>query len=174
MEVFCMDMGQAGKDDSTQGSRRIVREVTVSPTPAVKGMVMPKVHSNLSQLDIKGAFVTAQKVDDADDGVDSRMTIDFDEWLVCLGLCGQIKYEEVEEMSLAQRVEGIISNYLKGEGPGWGDEHDVITKAVVEPILRFDVSYAVPSGGQPKEEFDMGAYTGFEPAICLVPALSMC
>jgi hypothetical protein len=70
---------------------------------------------------------------------------------VCLGLCGQIKYEEVTEMTLLQRVEGIIANYLKGEGPGWGDEHDVITKAVVEPILRFDTSYAVPSGGQPKE-----------------------
>ena len=58
-------------------------------------------------------------------------------------------------MTLPMRVEGLIANYLKGEGPGWGDEHDVITKAVVEPILRFDTSYAVPSGGQPKEEFDM-------------------
>ena len=51
-----------------KGSRRIVREVTITPTPAVKGMTMPKVHSNLSQLDIKGAFVTAQKVDESDDG----------------------------------------------------------------------------------------------------------
>ena len=52
---------------------------------------MPKVHSNLSQLDIKGAFVTAQNADDADDGVNSLLTIDYDEWLVCLGLCGSIK-----------------------------------------------------------------------------------
>ena len=88
MEVFCSDMGQQGKGDADKGSRRIVREITITPTPAVKGMVMPSYHSNLSQLDIKGAFVTAQKVDNADDGVDSRQTIDFDEWLVCLGLCG--------------------------------------------------------------------------------------
>ena len=74
MEQFCMDLGQAGKDDSDKGARRIVRELTVTPTPAVKGMQMPKVHSNLSQLDIKGAFITAQKVDDADDGVDCTAT----------------------------------------------------------------------------------------------------
>ena len=159
METFCMDMGQAGKSDFEKGSRRIVREVTVKPTPAVKGMTMPPVHSNLSQLDIKGAFVTAQKVDDADDGVDSRQTIDYDEWLVCLGLCGQIKYEEVEVMTLKDRVEGILNNYIKGEGPGWGDEHDVITKAVVEPVLRFDTKYAQPTGGQPKDEFEVALDT---------------
>ena len=34
MEMFCSDMGQAGKDDSTKGSRRIVRELWISPTPA--------------------------------------------------------------------------------------------------------------------------------------------
>ena len=131
-EVINMEMF---KSDMDKGARRIVREVTVKPTPAVKGMVMPPVHSNLSQLDIKGAFVTAQNEDTSDDGVDSRQTIDFEEWCICLGLCGQIKYEEVTEMTLRDRIEGIIANYLKGEGPGWGDEHDVITKAVVAPRL---------------------------------------
>ena len=91
-------VGQAGKGDFDKGSRRIVREITVSPTPAVKGMTMPKVHSNLSQLDIKGAFVSAQEQDNADDGVNSLLTIDFEEWKMCLALCGTIKYEEVEEM----------------------------------------------------------------------------
>jgi hypothetical protein len=38
-------------------------------------------------------------------------------------------------MTLRDRIEGIIANYLKGEGPGWGDEHDVITKAVAVPRL---------------------------------------
>ena len=113
--------------------------------------------------------VTAQAVDNTDDGVDARTSLDFDEWLVCLGLCGHIKYEEVEEMSLAQRVEGLISNYLKGEGPGWGDEHDVITKAVVEPIMRFDPSYATPTGGQPKDEFQVHSYS---PATLLY--ISLC
>ena len=62
-------------------------------------------------------------------------------------------------MTLRDRVEGIIANSLKGEGPGWGDEHDVITKAVVEPILRFDTAYAVPTGGQPRDEFEVALDT---------------
>ena len=49
----------------------------------------------------------------------------FDEFLVCLALCGHIKYEEIDEMSLAQRVDGVIANYL-----GEKDEHAVITEAV--------------------------------------------
>jgi hypothetical protein len=137
-----------------------VRECTITPTPAVKGMAMPAYHSNLSQMDIKSAFVTAQAADGADDGVDSRQTIDFEEWQVCLALCGHIKYEEIEEMSLPQKVEGILANYMRGEDESkWGNEHDVITKAVVEPIMRFDASYAAPTGGQPKDEFEVALAT---------------
>ena len=171
--MFCTDMGQQGKGDMDSASG-IVREVTVKPTPAVKGMVMTPVHSNLSQLDIKGAFVTAQNEDTSDDGVDSRQTIDFEEWCICLGLCGQIKYEEVTEMTLRDRIEGIIANYLKGEGPGWGDEHDVITKAVVAPILRFDTAYAVPTGGQPCDEFEVALDTWNSASAGLDPATSRC
>ena len=59
MEMFCEDMGQQGKAVNVKGARRIVRELTVTPTPVVKGMDMDPVHSNLSQMDIKSAFLTA-------------------------------------------------------------------------------------------------------------------
>jgi hypothetical protein len=32
----------------------------VRPTPAVRGMVLPEVHTSLSVLDVRGAFVTSQ------------------------------------------------------------------------------------------------------------------
>ncbi|KOO22536.1 hypothetical protein Ctob_006009 [Chrysochromulina tobinii] len=101
----------------------------VDPTPIVKGVPLPRRHSNLSWLDAKGAFVTCQSADDADD--DAQM-MTFDEFVVCLGLCGHIKYEEITEMSLPQRVDGIIANYL-----GEKDEHAVITEAVAPPMERF-------------------------------------
>ena len=154
-EMWCSDMGQAGKADSDKGSRRIVRELTITPTPAVKGMKMDSYHSNLSQMDIKSAFATAQEADTSDDGVNSLLTIEYKEWLMALALCGTIKYEEIEEMDLAQKVEGLISNYLRGEDESkWGSEHDVITKAVVEPMMRFDASYSQPTGGQPRDEYE--------------------
>ena len=65
--------------------------------------------------------------------------VDFDEFVVCLALCGHIKYEEVEQMSLAQRVTGIVSNLF-----GEKDEQKVITEACVPPIDRFDVSKVPP------------------------------
>ena len=62
--------------------------------------------------------------------------------ILCLALCGHIKYEEVEEMTLEQRFEGLFSKYLRGDDETkWESEHDVITKAEVEPVMRFDASY---------------------------------
>ena len=124
--------------------RNVTKDITVSPTPAVKGMVVPKVHSNLSWLDCKGAFVTCQDGQHGDEGAE---TIDFDEFMVCLALCGQIKYEEIKEMTLVQRVSGIFANYL-----GEKDEHEVITEGVVQPIERFDPSTSEPLKDQPTEE----------------------
>jgi hypothetical protein len=39
---------------------------------------------------------------------------------MALALCGHVKYEEVEQMSLAQRVAGIVANFL-----GEQDEEEV-------------------------------------------------
>merc|ERR1719310_1777952 len=122
MERFCQDLFD----------RKVTKDVMVDPTPIVKGMTLPQRHSNLSWLDAKGAFVTGQSQAASSDG---SAVVDFEEFLVVLGLCGQIKYEEVTEMSLAQRVDGVICNYL-----GEKDEHAVITEAVAPPMERFDAA----------------------------------
>ena len=79
MERFCQDLFD----------RKVTKDIMVDPTPIVKGVALPKRHSNLSWLDAKGAFVTCQ-------GGGSSQTMTFDEFCVCLGLCGHIKYEEIE------------------------------------------------------------------------------
>jgi hypothetical protein len=40
--------------------RGVCRDAVVRPTPAVRGMVLPEVHTSLSVLDVRGAFVTSQ------------------------------------------------------------------------------------------------------------------
>jgi len=120
MEKFCDDLFE----------RKVTKDIMVDPTPVVKGVALPKRHSNLSWLDAKGAFVTCQSGGAAAE--DGSQTMTFDEFVICLGLCGHIKYEEVEEMSLPARVEGIIANYI-----GEKDEHAVITSAVAPPMERF-------------------------------------
>ena len=42
-------------------ARKVTMDVTVHPPPAVTGQPQQSYHSNLSLLDAKGAFVTAQK-----------------------------------------------------------------------------------------------------------------
>ena len=107
--------------------RSVAKDVIVHPEPNISGAFVPDVHSNLSQLDIKGAFVTAQQ------GDSNRDQIDASEFVHIIGLCGYIKYEEVEAMSLAQRVEGAFANFL-----GERDEKAVITAALYPPLERFD------------------------------------
>merc|ERR1712185_826081 len=103
-QVMNMDMLQ---DELT--ARRVTKEITVNPTPKVKGDVHPPRHSNLSWLDAKGAFTTAQFVREGRDSAETlegNETIDFDEFVTCLGLIGHIKYEEIEEMTLAVPLRG--------------------------------------------------------------------
>ena len=87
----------ASMDTITQEffDRRLARDVTVLPVPAVTGSTAQPVHSNLAAIEVKAAFVTCQRGDGGDEG---NATIDFDEFLVCLALCGHIKYEEVEDL----------------------------------------------------------------------------
>jgi len=125
------------------GERKVLAELTVTPVTAVKGHVQPEVHSNLSALDIKGAFVSCQ---DGENGDEGAATIDVDEFLVCLALCGHVKYEEVEQMSLLQRVSGIFANFL-----GEKDEQKVITEAVVPKVARFNASKVACLNGMESE-----------------------
>ena len=133
--VISMDMFNQDLVD-----RGVTKDIMVKPTPAVVGVPLPEVHSNLSWLDCKGAFVTCQSGEGGQEGAE---TIDFDEFVVCLALCGHVKYEEVKEMSLAQRFAGIVDNYLQEK-----DEHAVITEAVVPPLEKFDVTSIQPCKGQ--------------------------
>jgi hypothetical protein len=61
------------------------------------------------------------------------VVIDFDEFLCILGLCGHIKYEEIEKMDLATRVKSIYLNYLVK-----ADEQKVISDCLYPPPPRFD------------------------------------
>jgi hypothetical protein len=38
--------------------------------------------------------------------------IDYEEFLHTLALCGRVKYQEISEMALDDRVEAIILNFL--------------------------------------------------------------
>ena len=130
-QVMNMDMLQ---DELTK--RRVTKEITITPTPKVKGDVWPDRHSNLSWLDAKGAFTTCQNGytgRDTAETTEGNETIDFDEFCICLGLLGHIKYEEIDEMTLADRLNGAVDNWLVER-----DEQAVISDAVVPPPPRYD------------------------------------
>ena len=62
MEKFCDELFE----------RKVTREITVDPTPIVKGVPLAPRHSNLSWLDAKGAFAACQGASEdgsADDDV---------------------------------------------------------------------------------------------------------
>jgi hypothetical protein len=77
----------------------------VLPTAAVTGK-----KSELSGADVERAFVSCQDGHGGDEGTE---TISFDDFLTCLlAICSGVKFEAVAEMSTAQRVEALITNYL--------------------------------------------------------------
>ena len=127
-EAFCTDLFD----------RRVTREMTLRPKAAVKGVLLPEVHSSLSFLDTQGAFATCQQGGEDDDA----LTMDFDEYVMALVLCGHMKYEEVEGMSLAQRVAGIVANLL-----GEKSEEQVITEAIAPRVERFNLEEARADDG---------------------------
>ena len=134
-QVMSMDMLQ---DELSK--RRVTKELTVNPTPKVKGDVHPPRHTNLSWLDAKGAFTTAQFIREGRDSAETNEgneTIDFDEFVICLGLIGHIKYEEIDEMSLADRLQAAVDNWLVLK-----DEQAVIDEHCVPPPPRYDFKNA--------------------------------
>ena len=121
--------------------RGLCKDVKLRPTAAVTGTVLPELRTHLSQHDVKGAFVTAQAAQD------EQGAVDFNEFVLCLALCGHVKYEEVEGMTLKQRVAGIAANFL-----GDRDEQQVLTHALVPPIERFDCTRVEPPAGLEAEK----------------------
>ena len=53
MDAFCQDLFDRG----------VAKEAVITPTSPVKGKKLPEVRTNLSMIDVKGAFVTSQKVE---------------------------------------------------------------------------------------------------------------
>ena len=112
--------------------RKVGKDVIVTPNPAVSGTYVPAVNSNLSQQDIRGAFSAAQGSGSGGSSNTSTagVCVDYGEFCNLLGLCGYIKYEEIADMTLAQKVMGIIDNYC--------DEKAVISDCLCPPLLRYD------------------------------------
>ena len=131
VEMFCTDLFDRG----------VTKEITLRPTAAVKGALLPEVHSSLSHLDAKRAFAISQ---DGGDIINSAQTVSFDEYVIALVLCGHMKYEEVEGMTLAQRVAGVVANLL-----GEKSEEQVITEAVAPRVERFDAWSTAREEGVP-------------------------
>ena len=131
-----LDLGSLAHLLSEHG---VLNELLVRPTSAFKGVLLPEVHTSLSALDVKGAFVACQG---AEHGEEGAPTIDFEAFLVCLALCGHVKYEEVEQMSLAQRVAGIIANFL-----GEKDEQQVLTEVLAPRVERLSTAGVVALPG---------------------------
>ena len=97
---------------------------------------------------------------------------------MCVALCGTIKYEEIEQMSLAQKVEGIFLNYrhsIDGEAAagkhakhvehkhGHKDEHAWIPECLYPPLPRYDWknSGADPDFLKEWEKMDLAHIFGF-------------
>ena len=127
MDVFTQDLFERG----------IARDVEITPTSPVKGKKLDPVVTKLSVIDAKGAFVTSQKVEKEN----TATTINFDEFMVCLALCGSIKYANVEKMSLAQKVDSLYTNYL-----GETDEQKCIDLCYPPPP-RFNPAVKRNTGG---------------------------
>ena len=66
----------------------------------------------------------------------------FDEYVMALVLCGHMKYEAVEGMSLAQRVAGIVANLL-----GEKDEQQVLTEVLAPRVERLSTAGVVALPG---------------------------
>ena len=145
LETLIIWMGPDFQGDGGRGcSKNVLKDIMVQPTPQVTGTVVQPRHSNLSNLDVKGVYATAQRKsnDNKADGKDGT-NLDYEEFLWTLALCGYVKYAEISEMSLADKVEGIIRNFLQEQ-----DEHKIISKCCYPPLPRYDPATAAPLEGE--------------------------
>ena len=85
--------------------KNTLKDVTVEPTPQITGNTELPRHSNLSNLDLKGCYSTAQKKggDNAATG-EGGIGIDYEEFLWIMGLCGHIKCAPSWPCLLSDRV----------------------------------------------------------------------
>eukprot|EP00966_Prymnesium_polylepis_P216051 5001443-Prymnesium_polylepis.1 len=71
LDQFCRELA----------AKKVIGDVVTAPRPAVQGMQLAEVHTNLNMLDVKGAFVTGQR---GDGGGEGNQTLDLEEFAVCL------------------------------------------------------------------------------------------
>jgi len=88
--------------------RGIIVQKNVKAKPKVTGDDAGSVELSLASLDVEAAFTLCQ---DGGHGDAANETIEFDEFLIALGMCGCFKYSE-GGMSIPQRVEAIIGEFL--------------------------------------------------------------
>ena len=124
-------------------TRKVLRELEVVPAPAITGLVLPAVHTNLSSTDVKAALACCQgaeveaEAEAEGEGEGDDLSISYEELIGCLALCAHVKYERVPQMDAAARCAAIICNLF-----GEKDEGKVITEAIVPEPQRFDPKHA--------------------------------
>jgi len=87
----------------------IIVQKAVKGKPKVTGDAAADVELSLSALDCESAFTLCQ---DGAHGDAANDTIEFDEFLLCLSMCGAFKYSsDGAGMAIGDRVEAIIQEY---------------------------------------------------------------
>jgi len=133
--------------------RGIVVQKNVKAKPKVTGADAPEVELSLSSLDVESAFTLCQSGAHGDATND---TIEFDEFIIALGICGVAKYAE-SGMGVAQRVDAIVGEYV-----GEVSAEAAVDSSVPEPE-RYDAS---SSGADAKlvgiwQKMDLSKVAGF-------------
>ena len=111
--------------------RGVIVAKNVKGKPKVTGDASADIELALSSLDVESAFTLCQ---DGGHGDAANDTIEFEEFLMCLGMCGCFKYSSVESMGAQQKVEAIIAEYL-----GKASIDEVVASAAPK-VERYDPS----------------------------------
>ena len=136
--------------------RKLLGGRLVTPRSTVVGASTADVEVALSAADVQRAFVSCQ---DGGGGEEGNTTINFDEFLMCLTLCGQVKYAAVAEMTMEQKVSSLVATYL-----GERDDASAIGNAIAPKFLRFDASQvvALPGHSAAEHELWMSTWRGMD------------
>ena len=113
--------------------RGVIVAKNVKSKPKVTGGAAADLELALSALDVESAFTLCQSGEHGDAANDS---IEFDEFVLALGMCGASKYSAVEGMGLQQKCDAIVAEYL-----GLANIEEVVAMAAPK-VERFDPSTA--------------------------------
>ena len=140
--------GSAGQSGGL-GKNAIVGDCTVTRESDITGDERCKetFTCRLSMLEAKYAFLHSQSLEQMASGdvkgTDAMANLGFDEFLECLARCARDKYGEIELMSLADGVRGIIQNLLSQKS-----DEAVIRDATYIHAHRYKWQLTKPLPGQ--------------------------